>query len=148
MVKTKDLRAMSLDELESKLVECKKEQFNLRIQQSTGQLQNTAQLAKVRKEVAKINTLITERKKNNSGRNIMPKRILQGVVVSDKQDKTVVVSVERQVMHPVYKKFIKKSKKYAAHDENNQFKVGDTVRIQECAPVSKNKTWTVIVDNA
>ena len=78
----------------------------------------------------------------------MPKRILQGVVVSDKQDKTVVVSVERQVMHPVYKKFIKKSKKYAAHDENNQFKVGDTVRIIECAPVSKNKTWTVIVDNA
>ena len=78
----------------------------------------------------------------------MPKRILQGVVVSDKQDKTVVVSVERQVMHPVYKKFVKKSKKYAAHDENNQFKVGDTVRIQECAPVSKNKTWTVIVDNA
>jgi small subunit ribosomal protein S17 len=78
----------------------------------------------------------------------MPKRILQGVVVSDKQDKTVVVSVERQIMHPVYKKFIKKSKKYAAHDENNQFKVGDTVRIEECAPVSKNKTWTVIVDNA
>ena len=78
----------------------------------------------------------------------MPKRILQGVVVSDKQDKTVVVSVERQIMHPVYKKFIKKSKKYAAHDENNQFKVGDTVRIIECAPVSKNKTWTVIVDNA
>jgi small subunit ribosomal protein S17 len=78
----------------------------------------------------------------------MPKRILQGVVVSDKQDKTVVVNVERQVMHPVYKKFIKKSKKYAAHDENNQFKVGDTVRIEECAPVSKNKTWTVIVDNA
>ena len=58
----------------------------------------------------------------------MPKRILQGVVVSDKQDKTVVVSVERQVMHPVYKKFIKKSKKYAAHDENNQFKVGDVVK--------------------
>ncbi len=78
----------------------------------------------------------------------MPKRILQGVVVSDKQDKTVVVNVERQIMHPVYKKFIKKSKKYAAHDENNQFKVGDTVRIEECAPVSKNKTWTVIVDNA
>ncbi len=64
MVKTKDLRAMSLDELEAKLIECKKEQFNLRVQQSTGQLQNTAQLAKVRKEVAKINTLITERKKN------------------------------------------------------------------------------------
>lgn len=63
--KTKDLRAMSIDELESKLVEVKKEQFNLRVQQSTGQLQNTAMIRKVRKEVAKINTLITERKKNS-----------------------------------------------------------------------------------
>ena len=79
----------------------------------------------------------------------MPKRILQGVVVSDKQDKTVVVSVERQVMHPVYKKFVKKSKKFAAHDENNQFKVGDRVSIEECRPISKNKSWTVISsDNA
>ena len=78
----------------------------------------------------------------------MPKRILQGVVVSDKQDKTVVVSVERQVMHPVYKKIVKKSKKCAAHDENNQCKVGDRVSIQECRPISKNKSWTVISDNA
>lgn len=65
MVKTKDLRAMSIDELETKLVESKKEQFNLRIQQSTGQLANTAQIRKVRREIAKINTLITERKKNS-----------------------------------------------------------------------------------
>ena len=78
----------------------------------------------------------------------MPKRILQGVVVSDKQDKTVVVSVERQVMHPVYKKIVKKSKKFAAHDENNQCKVGDRVSIQECRPISKNKSWTVISENA
>ena len=78
----------------------------------------------------------------------MPKRILQGVVVSDKQDKTVVVSVERQVMHPVYKKFVKRSKKFAAHDENNQFKVGDIVKIEESRPYSKTKAWTVIVDNA
>ena len=78
----------------------------------------------------------------------MPKRILQGVVVSDKQDKTVGVSVERQVMHPVYKKSVKKSKKFAAHDENNQCKVGDRVSIQECRPISKNKSWTVISDNA
>ena len=79
----------------------------------------------------------------------MPKRILQGVVVSDKQDKTVVVSVERQVMHPVYKKFVKKSKKFTAHDENNQYKVGDRVSIEECRPISKNKSWTVISsDNA
>lgn len=78
----------------------------------------------------------------------MPKRILQGVVVSDKQDKTVVVSVERQVMHPVYKKFVKRSKKFAAHDENNQFKVGDIVKIEESRPYSKTNTWTVISDNA
>ena len=78
----------------------------------------------------------------------MPKRILQGVVVSDKQDKTVVVSVERQVMHPVYNKFVKRSKKFAAHDENNQFKVGDIVKIEESRPYSKTKTWTVISDNA
>ena len=76
----------------------------------------------------------------------MPKRILQGVVASDKQDKTVVVSVERQVMHPVYKKFVKKSKKYAAHDENNQFKVGDIVSIEESKPYSKTKTWTVVTN--
>jgi small subunit ribosomal protein S17 len=79
----------------------------------------------------------------------MPKRILQGVVVSDKQDKTVVVSVERQVMHPVYRKFVKKSKKFDAHDENNQYKVGDQVSIEECRPISKHKSWTVISsDNA
>jgi small subunit ribosomal protein S17 len=78
----------------------------------------------------------------------MPKRILQGVVVSDKQDKTVVVSVERQVMHPVYKKFVKKSKKFAAHDENNQYKIGDRVSIEECRPISKNKSWTVVTENA
>ena len=77
----------------------------------------------------------------------MPKRILQGVVVSAKQDKTVVVSVERQVMHPVYKKIVKRSKKFAAHDENNQFKVGDIVSIVESKPYSKTKTWTVISNN-
>lgn len=77
----------------------------------------------------------------------MPKRILQGVVVSAKQDKTVVVSVERQVMHPVYKKIVKKSKKFAAHDENNQFKEGDLVSIVESRPYSKTKTWTVISNN-
>lgn len=78
----------------------------------------------------------------------MPRRILQGVVVSDKQDKTVVVRVERQVLHPVYKKFIKRSKKYAAHDENNQFKTGDIVKIIESKPMSKTKAWAVVVDNA
>jgi small subunit ribosomal protein S17 len=78
----------------------------------------------------------------------MPKRILQGVVVSDKQAKTIVVRVERRTMHPIYKKFIKRSKKYAAHDETNSCKIGDTVRIQECAPISKNKRWELVVEKA
>lgn len=73
----------------------------------------------------------------------MPKRILEGEVVSDKQDKTITVKVERRFMHPLYKKFVKKSKKYAAHDETNAVKVGDRVQIIECAPISKRKTWTV-----
>jgi small subunit ribosomal protein S17 len=74
----------------------------------------------------------------------MPKRILQGVVVSDVQNKTVVVRVERRVMHPVYKKYIMRSKKYAAHDEQNAFKVGDLVRIEEARPISKNKRFVVL----
>jgi len=74
----------------------------------------------------------------------MPKRVLTGTVVSDKGDKTVVVRVERRVKHPLYGKIIKLSKKYHAHDEGNAFNLGEQVRIQECAPISKLKTWTVL----
>ena len=74
----------------------------------------------------------------------MPKRILEGVVVSDKGDKTVVVKVERTFLHPVMKKTVRLSKKYHAHDEGNVHKVGDVVRIQECPPKSKLKTWEVL----
>ncbi|MBR6412317.1 MAG: 30S ribosomal protein S17 [Pseudomonadota bacterium] len=77
----------------------------------------------------------------------MPKRILQGVVVSDKMDKSVVVRVERRVMHPVYKKYIKRSAKYTAHDEHNACKVGDIVQIMESRPLSKTKTWVVVSEN-
>lgn len=78
----------------------------------------------------------------------MPKRVLQGTVVSAKCDKTVTVLVTRRVMHPVYKKFITRSKKYAAHDELNTFKAGDFVKIRECRPVSKSKTWEVVADES
>ena len=74
----------------------------------------------------------------------MPRRVLQGEVVSDKSDKTVVVKVERTYKHPLYKKYIKKDKKYSAHDENNKFKIGDFVQIRECAPKSKTKTFDVV----
>ena len=74
----------------------------------------------------------------------MPKRVLTGTVVSDKGDKTIVVKVERRVKHPLYGKIIKRSKKYHAHDEGNAFHEGETVRIEECKPISKLKTWRVV----
>jgi len=76
----------------------------------------------------------------------MPKRIFSGQVVSKSGDKTVVVRIDRRVMHPIYKKFITRSKKFHAHDEKNTHKVGDAVRIQECRPMSKLKTWEVVED--
>ncbi len=74
----------------------------------------------------------------------MPKRILVGTIVSDKTDKTVTVKVERRVKHPLYGKIIRRSKKYRAHDEANEFKAGDTVRIEETRPISKTKSWRVL----
>ncbi len=74
----------------------------------------------------------------------MPKRILQGTVVSDRNDKTVVVMVERRFKHPLLGKIVRRSKKYHAHDETNEWKVGDKVRIEECRPVSKKKNWRVV----
>tara|TARA_B100001250_G_scaffold206397_1_gene177164 strand:- start:357 stop:599 length:243 start_codon:yes stop_codon:yes gene_type:complete len=77
----------------------------------------------------------------------MPKRILQGTVISDGNDKTIVVNVDRRVRHALYKKTITRSSKFHAHDENNVCKIGDKVRIIECKPISKKKTWTVISEN-
>ncbi|MDB5528620.1 MAG: hypothetical protein JWR51_1723 [Devosia sp.] len=74
----------------------------------------------------------------------MPKRVLQGTVVSDTNEKTVVVRVERRFTHPVMKKVVRRSKKYHAHDETNVAKIGDIVWIEECAPISKNKRWTLV----
>ena len=78
----------------------------------------------------------------------MPKRILQGTVTSDKNDQTITVLVERRFTHPMMKKTVRTSKKYRAHDAENRFKVGDSVRIVECAPISKTKRWTVLTAEA
>jgi small subunit ribosomal protein S17 len=77
----------------------------------------------------------------------MPKRVLSGVVVSDKNDKTIVVEVERRYTHPLFKKTVRRTKKYHAHDENNAFKVGDQVEIMESAPISRNKRWVVVTQS-
>jgi small subunit ribosomal protein S17 len=76
----------------------------------------------------------------------MPKRILQGTVTGDQNNQTITVSVERRFKHPLFHKTVRKSKKYRAHDQNNTFKIGDIVRIEECAPISKTKRWTVVVE--
>lgn len=78
----------------------------------------------------------------------MPKRIMQGTVVSDHGDKTIVVQVERRFKHPLLNKIVRKSKRFMAHDENNTHKTGDMVRIVECRPYSKRKTWEVLSDEA
>ena len=78
----------------------------------------------------------------------MPRRVLQGVVTSDVTEKTVTVLVERRFMHPVYKKFIVRTKKYLAHDETNLVKTGPNVKIRECRPISKRKCWEVVTDEA
>ncbi|NVK34403.1 MAG: 30S ribosomal protein S17 [Rhodobacteraceae bacterium] len=75
----------------------------------------------------------------------MPKRILQGTVVGNTNDKTVTVKVERRFTHPLLKKTVRRTKKYRAHDAENKYQVGDTVQIEECAPISKNKRWTVVI---
>lgn len=74
----------------------------------------------------------------------MPRRVLQGLVTSHSADKTVTVSVRRRFMHPTYKKFITKSKKYSVHDENNKYKTGDNIRFIECRPISKTKRWCTL----
>src|SRR5690606_24307242 len=86
--------------------------------------------------------------RHQSLRITMPKRVLQGTVVSDKADKTVVVRVERRFTHPLLKKTVRRSKKYKAHDENNTCKIGDIVTIQESRPISKDKTWVVITNHS
>jgi small subunit ribosomal protein S17 len=74
----------------------------------------------------------------------MAKRVMQGTVVSDKMDKTVVVQIERKVRHPLYDKIVRRTKKYLAHDESGQCRLGDVVRIEECPPMSRRKRWTII----
>ena len=129
------------------LAELKREQFNLRFQAATNQLERPARIKEVRRDIARIKTLQTERYCRSAARRkepTMPKRILVGTVVSDKTDKTVIVQVERKVKHPLYGKIIRRSKKYHAHDEDNAFKAGETRPHRGDAADSKLKTWKVL----
>ena len=140
----KEYRELQEPELKTKINDFRRESLNLRFQKSSGQLENTARISFVRKEIARLKTLINQKKTYQTREIIMPKRILQGTVISNKANKTISVLVERKIMHPVYKKYIKRTKKYAVHDEKNESKIGEIVKIQENRPISKTKKWILI----
>ena len=143
--KSKDLRVKTNDELKEQIKLLRKEQFNLRFQVSNGQNENPARFKQIRKEIACIKTILNNVVLTKGwGLNYMPKRILTGKVTSNKSDKTITVLVERKIMHPMYKKFVTKSKKFSVHDSENKFNIGDIVNIKECNPISKNKRFEVI----
>jgi small subunit ribosomal protein S17 len=148
-MKASEVTQMTDDQLKDELIKLKKEQFNLRFQKASGQIDNTARVRQVRRDIARIKTAQRARPGRCCCKLIwrieqMPKRVLQGVVVSDKNDKTIVVLVERRFTHPVMKKTVRRTKKYHAHDENNTAKAGDVVRIEECRPMSRSKTWMFV----
>jgi small subunit ribosomal protein S17 len=148
-MKASEVTQMTDDQLKDELIKLKKEQFNLRFQKASGQIDNTARVRQVRRDIARIKTAQRARTGRCCRKLIwrieqMPKRVLQGVVVSDKNDKTIVVLVERRFTHPVMKKTVRRTKKYHAHDENNTAKAGDVVRIEECRPMSRSKTWMFV----
>ena len=150
-----DLMKKSSADLEQALVDAKKELFNLRFQNATNQLDNTARIREVRKNIARIQTVLTFKKNevNAEGfqiekgeiaveRNLRKVRI--GKVVSNKMDKTIVVAVENHVKHPLYGKIVKRTYKLKAHDEQNECQIGDTVKVAETRPLSKDKRWRLV----
>src|SRR3989337_1214283 len=127
-MEAKKLREMSPDELSQKRRELKEEIFHLRLRRTTARLENPMKLRETRRDLARVETILKER---------------QGVVISNRMQKTVVVAVERTVMHPKYKKYIRVRNKMKAHDEGKQCQIGDRVLIEETRPLSRDKRWRV-----
>lgn len=148
-MKANEIRELTDQELNNRLLELKSELFNLRFQLATGQLDNPKRIKAIRKDIARVKTVSRERELGigkevqfQMERGNRKQRV--GRVVSDKMDKTVVVAVETFVTHPLYKKQIKKTTRFKAHDENNECKVGDVVKIMETRPLSKDKNWRLV----
>ena len=138
-----DLKAKSAAELNEELVAAKKELFNLRFQNATNQLENTSRIKEVRKNIARIQTVIAQKGELAvEERNLRKTRT--GRVVSNKMDKTIVVAVEDNVKHPLYNKIVKRTYKLKAHDENNECLIGDVVKVMETRPLSKDKRWRLV----
>src|SRR5215472_16339349 len=150
-----DLRTSSDEELDGRLAEAKLELFNRRFQAAAGQLESHGRLRAVRKEIARIYTVKRERElgivtladevpaAGEGGAARGYRKIREGLVISDKMDKTVVVEVEDRVKHPKYAKVIRRTRKYKAHDGDNACGVGDRVRLMETRPMSATKRWRV-----
>ena len=152
-MKASEIRELTADELERKLAETRQELFNLRFQHATGALDNTAALARVKRDIARLLTLAGDGARAGAGSRSMSPAIeseprgrrkeRRGVVVSDAMDKTVVVRVDVVKAHPKYKKMLRRSIRLHAHDEENTAKVGDIVRLVETRPLSRTKRWRV-----
>ena len=150
----KKIREMSEAELNSELVRMKKDLFNLRFQHVTGQLENPIKMRETKRDIARVKTIIREKELakvqdyRKGGwfmaveRNRRKTRV--GMVISDKMDKTITVAIQDNVRHPLYNKIVKKTYKLKAHDEKNDAKIGDTVRVMETRPLSKDKRWRLV----
>jgi small subunit ribosomal protein S17 len=125
------------------LLDLLKAQFGLRMQIATQQLSNNSQIGKVRRQIARVRTLLREKAVQTMSETTSNKRTLVGRVVSDKMDKTVTVLVERRVKHAMYDKIIVRSSKYHAHNDNNEAKIGRSGRNPGVRPLSKTKAWVV-----
>ena len=150
-MKVKEIRELTTAEMLDQEKQLKEELFNLRFQLATGQLENTARIKEVRKSIARIKTVLREQADKlwkeaissmTEERN--QRKVYQGRVVSDKMDKTITVVVETKKNHPIYGKRMKYSKKYKAHDENNEAKIGDIVKIMETRPLSATKRFRLV----
>ena len=142
-MKTKDIRELTDDELKTRLAELKNELFNLRFRHATGQLENPVSLRNEGQDDHPRKRTEGEGLTGRTGmeRNLRKERV--GIVVSDKMEKTVVVAIEERAKHPLYKKTIKSTHRFKAHDEKNECGVGDKVRIVETRKLSKDKNWRV-----
>ncbi len=144
-MKATEVRAMSVEQLNEKLDSLKKDLFFLRMQHATNQLDNPLKIAETKRDIARVKTVIRERRRSNmEEKRISSRKVRVGKVVSDKMDKTVVVAIEDRVAHPLYKKIVGRTYKLKAHDEENTCGVGDIVKVMETRPLSKDKRWRVV----
>ena len=134
-MKAEKLKGLSAEELLKQEKELKAELFNLRFQSVTGQISNPSRINACKKDIARIKTILRARELGQT-------RV--GTVVSDKMDKTIVVAIKTKVRHPLYGKMVNRTRKFKAHDEENQCGIGDTVRIMETRPISKDKRWRLV----